>query len=45
MLIIPWTVNARKDMLRMIQYEVNGIITDYPAQLKEILDSMEIMIK
>jgi glycerophosphoryl diester phosphodiesterase len=28
--VIPWTVNTVEDMERMIQWEVDGLITDYP---------------
>ena len=31
-----WTVNRESDMLRMIDYGVDGIMTDYPLKLKEI---------
>jgi glycerophosphoryl diester phosphodiesterase len=36
-LIIPWTVNTKKDMLQMLQWKVDGIITDYPDQLQEAI--------
>ena len=35
--IIPWTVNSPEDMLRMIDFNVDGIITDYPDRLIKIL--------
>ena len=35
--IIPWTVNNEEDMKQMILLQVNGIITDYPNRLLEIL--------
>lgn len=35
--IIPWTVNLEKDMQLMIDYQVDGIITDYPDKLIEVL--------
>jgi glycerophosphoryl diester phosphodiesterase len=35
--IIPWTVNLEKDMQLMIDYQVDGIITDYPDKLIEML--------
>jgi len=28
--VIPWTVNEREDMQRMLQWKVDGFITDYP---------------
>jgi glycerophosphoryl diester phosphodiesterase len=36
--IIPWTVNSEDDMLNMIAFKVDGIITDYPERLKTILN-------
>ncbi len=35
--IIPWTVNKKQDMEQMISWQVDGIITDYPNRLIEIL--------
>ncbi|WP_245896833.1 glycerophosphodiester phosphodiesterase family protein [Kordia periserrulae] len=32
-LVIPWTVNKKSDMLRLIDWNVDGIITDYPNLL------------
>ena len=29
-MVIPWTVNSENDMQIMIDYQVDGIITDYP---------------
>lgn len=45
MLIIPWTVNEESDLLRMLELGVDGIITDYPAEFKAVLDEKEIRIK
>lgn len=33
----PWTINSVEDMQRMIDLGVDGIITDYPTQLMELL--------
>ncbi len=33
-----WTVNKEADMLKMFEYGVDGIMTDYPILLKEICD-------
>ncbi len=33
-----WTVNKEYDMLKMIEYGVDGIMTDYPLRLKELCD-------
>ena len=35
--VIPWTVNEKDDMKQMITWQVDGIITDYPNLLIEIL--------
>ncbi len=32
-----WTINNREDMERLLGMEVNGIFTDYPALLREVL--------
>ena len=37
--IIPWTVNDKEAIIKMISYDVDGIITDYPDQLISILDN------
>jgi len=34
-----WTVNEQDDMLRLIEWGVDGIITDYPDRLAAILNS------
>lgn len=36
-LVIPWTVNAEKDMQQLINWKVDGIITDYPDVLNSLL--------
>lgn len=36
--IIPWTVNKKEDLKKMIQFKVDGIITDYPNKLIKILE-------
>lgn len=37
MKIIPWTVNEDKDIKSMINFKVDGIITDYPSKVIEKL--------
>ncbi|MBT8270464.1 MAG: glycerophosphodiester phosphodiesterase [Bacteroidia bacterium] len=37
-LIIPWTVNSEDDLQRMIDARVDGIITDYPNHLLDLLN-------
>ena len=38
MKLIPWTVNETKDMHRLIQLGVDGIITDFPNKIREVAD-------
>ncbi|WP_020598538.1 glycerophosphodiester phosphodiesterase family protein [Spirosoma panaciterrae] len=33
-LVIPWTVNQRADMVRLKEWGVDGLITDYPDRAK-----------
>ena len=33
-----WTVNEKYEMLRMIEYGIDGIITDYPLRLKKLCE-------
>jgi len=35
--IIPWTVNDPHEMRRLIELGVDGIITDRPKRLKDVL--------
>jgi glycerophosphoryl diester phosphodiesterase len=35
--VLPWTVNDRADMERLIDWGVDGIITDYPDRLREAM--------
>jgi len=37
-----WTVNKEQDIIRMIEYGVDGIITDYPKKVQEICKSKNI---
>ncbi|MDP4845020.1 MAG: glycerophosphodiester phosphodiesterase [Salibacteraceae bacterium] len=43
--VIPWTVNQEADVLRMINLDVDGIITDYPGLVKEMLTENGISIE
>lgn len=36
MQVIPWTVNEKEDMKKMVSWGVNGIITDYPNRAREL---------
>ena len=35
--VIPWTVNTPADMQRLMDWGVDGLITDYPDQLRELM--------
>jgi glycerophosphoryl diester phosphodiesterase len=35
--VIPWTVNERADMARLIALGVDGLITDYPDRLRALM--------
>jgi glycerophosphoryl diester phosphodiesterase len=37
--VVPWTVNERADMRRLIRLGVDGLITDYPDVAQEVLRS------
>jgi len=35
--VVPWTVNQRVDMQRLMDWGVDGLITDYPDRLREVM--------
>jgi glycerophosphoryl diester phosphodiesterase len=35
--VLPWTVNERADLIRLIDWGVDGIITDDPAILRDVM--------
>jgi glycerophosphoryl diester phosphodiesterase len=35
--VIPWTVNGVADMRRLMDWGVDGLITDYPDRLRELM--------
>ncbi|HEX2543326.1 MAG TPA: glycerophosphodiester phosphodiesterase [Ramlibacter sp.] len=35
--VIPWTVNEPADMERLVDWKVDGLISDYPDRLREVL--------
>jgi glycerophosphoryl diester phosphodiesterase len=35
--LIPWTVNERADIARMLDLKVDGIISDYPDRVRELM--------
>ena len=34
--VVPWTVNSLKNMEELVEYGVDGLITDYPNRAKEL---------
>jgi len=38
--VVPWTVNERGDMRRLIRLGVDGLITDYPDVAKDVLQTV-----
>ncbi|PKD16389.1 hypothetical protein APR41_08550 [Salegentibacter salinarum] len=38
MKFVPWTVNSKADMERLIEMGVDGIITDYPDRLNQLIN-------
>lgn len=37
--VFPYTINDAEDIQKMLSIKVNGIITDYPERVKEVLSS------
>ena len=35
--VIPWTVNDEVDMLRLLDWHVDGLISDFPDRLRTLL--------
>ncbi|MCL9808679.1 glycerophosphodiester phosphodiesterase family protein [Flavobacterium luminosum] len=35
--VIPWTVNEQKDMITVLSYGIDGLITDYPNRYFELV--------
>ena len=35
--VVPWTVNTPADLDRMVGWGVDGLITDYPERLRDVL--------
>jgi glycerophosphoryl diester phosphodiesterase len=42
--VLPWTVNDRSEMGRLIDLGVDGIITDYPDRLRAVMKEKEIAL-
>lgn len=39
--IVPWTVNDPNAMRRLLDYDVDGFITDYPNRAQQVLEAYE----
>jgi glycerophosphoryl diester phosphodiesterase len=37
--LVPWTINEYNDIKKMVALGVDGIISDYPDRVKEVVDS------
>ena len=35
--VVPWTVNEEPDLARLLDWKVDGLITDYPDRLRAIM--------
>ena len=35
--VVPWTINSRAELDRMLGWGVDGLITDYPDRLREVM--------
>jgi glycerophosphoryl diester phosphodiesterase len=35
--VVPWTVNSPADMARLVDWGVDGLITDYPDRARKVL--------
>jgi len=42
--VLPWTVNDRSEMTRLIDLGVDGIITDYPDRLRSVMAEKKIAL-
>ncbi|MDM0002989.1 glycerophosphodiester phosphodiesterase [Variovorax sp. J22P240] len=42
--VMPWTVNEPADMGRMLDWKVDGIITDYPNRLREVMRERDVSL-
>ncbi len=42
--IVPWTVNEEADLNRLLDWKVDGIITDYPDRLRALAKARSIAL-
>lgn len=38
LVVLPWTVNDPRDMARMIDWKLDGLVTDYPDRARKVLE-------
>ena len=36
--VLPWTVNSTKDLQKMIDMNVDGVISDYPKEMMDYIN-------
>ena len=44
LLVLPWTVNTAADMRRLLDWRVDGIITDYPDRLRNLMQQRGMLL-
>jgi glycerophosphoryl diester phosphodiesterase len=37
--VVPWTINDPADLIRLLDWGVDGVTTDYPDRLAQVLRS------
>ena len=37
LIVMPWTVNDPADMARLMDWKVDGVITDYPDRARQVM--------
>ena len=42
--VLPWTVNTPQDMAQLLDWQVDGIITDYPDRLRSVLQQRQLAL-
>jgi glycerophosphoryl diester phosphodiesterase len=42
--VLPWTVNDPSDMERLIDWGVDGVITDYPDRLRDVMAARKLAL-
>jgi glycerophosphoryl diester phosphodiesterase len=42
--VLPWTVNAASHMRRLLDWRVDGIITDYPDRLRNLMEQRGMLL-